>query len=1008
MRAVIWTASVCVVILLSRMLTGILRRLALRHNILDIPTDRSLHTTPKPRGGGLSIVVIFLAAVVALLFSGFITPLEAIALLAGSAVAVVGAWDDHVSLPIWARLPIHIVSAAAALFAMFVAGLRPAAIDRADLILAAGLILVSLVWLINLTNFMDGIDGLAGAECLTVAGICCLLSILSHGLNVTALLYAVLGAAGLGFLFWNWHPARIFMGDAGSGFLGYCFGSLTLMGAARHTLSPVVPVILLGAFVVDATYTLITRIIRREAWYAPHRSHAFQHLAGRIGHARTTLLVAACNVVWLGPWAMLAQWHPKLALPCLLTAWTPLVVAAYVLGAGDSSAEWERRLACLSFVAPRHIAGSANIVRHRDFVADKLRSCSRRYGFYIKHIVLSVLNAACLYMAIMTRYDGDLPARVASRLPVIALLWCVIQGMVLLFFRASRSHWRFTSAREIPAVAGVGIIAALSGGFISVALVPPGNLRSPLPGSVYLLDAFYSVAVLAGLRLGSRIVFEQIRLWLRTSEQTRVLIYGANMLGVSILSELRLQCPDHRVLGFIDERSDIRGTSMSGLTVLGGRADIQELARRYRVDGVYAPASFLCEDKEKALIQACLEAKVGFRTVPTIAKEIVVKRPRVSSELVLEDLLGRQAVQLDTTVTRQCVEGQTMMVTGAAGSIGSELCRQLARFSPAAIIGYEISETALFYIDRQMQELFPSVPFIPCIGSVQNRTRLLDVLQTHRPAIVYHAAAYKHVPLMEQHLFEAIENNIVGTETLVRACEDTSVSRFVMVSTDKAARPTSLMGTTKRIAEMIVRASEAPRLTCVSTRFGNVLGSNGSVIPIFREQIVKGGPVTVTHPDMVRFFMTIPEAAQLVLQASSLGSSNEIFVLDMGAPVRIVDLAERMIRLAGLVPGKDIAIEFIGMRPGEKLYEELSTFDEELIPTSQRGISVFRSQANIPTRLFRSELDALRDAVQRRDEERALMILQRLVPDYIGARRVRPALEPCFASPQLEAGFHVA
>ncbi len=224
-----------------------------------------------------------------------------------------------------------------------------------------------------------------------------------------------------------------------------------------------------------------------------------------------------------------------------------------------------------------------------------------------------------------------------------------------------------------------------------------------------------------------------------------------------------------------------------------------------------------------------------------------------------------------------------------------------------------------------MHELFPSVSFVPCIGSVQNRARLDEVLRTHRPQSTYHAAAYKHVPLMEQHIFEVIENNIFGTQTLLSACQDHGVCNFVMISTDKAARPTSLMGVSKRVAEILVRASCSPHLTCVSTRFGNVLGSNGSVIPIFREQIARGGPVTITHPAMVRFFMTIPEAAQLVLQASTLCSSNEIFVLDMGSPVKIVDLAERMIKLAGLIPGKDIPIEFTEIRPGEKLYEELST-----------------------------------------------------------------------------------
>jgi FlaA1/EpsC-like NDP-sugar epimerase len=356
---------------------------------------------------------------------------------------------------------------------------------------------------------------------------------------------------------------------------------------------------------------------------------------------------------------------------------------------------------------------------------------------------------------------------------------------------------------------------------------------------------------------------------------------------------------------------------------------------------------------------------------------------------------------------RSCPIWQVVMVTGAAGSIGSELCRQIAKFKPKAIIGYEISETALFYMERQMQEIFPEVSFVPCIGSVQHHARIDDVLRAHRPKTVYHAAAYKHVPLMEQHIFEVIENNIFGTKTLLSACQDHDVSNFVMISTDKAARPTSLMGVSKRVAEILVRSSCSPHLTSVSTRFGNVLGSNGSVIPIFREQIARGGPVTITHPAMVRFFMTIPEAAQLVLQASSLGSSNEIFVLDMGSPVKITDLAERMIKLAGLVPGKDIPIHFTGIRPGEKLYEELSTSGEELIPTAHQSVSVFRSGTILSSAELSGELDRLRCALDRRSVRDALEILERIVPDYTASTEIKAVGAQCngHSQPVLHVAF---
>jgi FlaA1/EpsC-like NDP-sugar epimerase len=274
------------------------------------------------------------------------------------------------------------------------------------------------------------------------------------------------------------------------------------------------------------------------------------------------------------------------------------------------------------------------------------------------------------------------------------------------------------------------------------------------------------------------------------------------------------------------------------------------------------------------------------------------------------------------------------------------------------------------------------VPFIPCIGSVQNASRLAEVLCTSKPAMVFHAAAYKHVPLMEQHLSEAIENNIFGTDNLLTACANHGVSTFVMLSTDKAVRPTNMMGVTKRIAELIVRSSPSSTMTCVSVRFGNVLGSNGSVIPVFHSQIERGGPVTVTHPDMTRYFMTIPEAAQLVLEASSLGRRNEIYILDMGEPVKIVDLARRMIQWKGLKVGEEIKIEFSGIRPGEKLSEELQGLGEQTAPTQHSKIAVLIG-SSMPNFELRNELNALRIATQSRDFKRILSIIQRLVPDYV-------------------------
>jgi FlaA1/EpsC-like NDP-sugar epimerase len=345
--------------------------------------------------------------------------------------------------------------------------------------------------------------------------------------------------------------------------------------------------------------------------------------------------------------------------------------------------------------------------------------------------------------------------------------------------------------------------------------------------------------------------------------------------------------------------------------------------------------------------------------------------------VAVEDLLGRTPVRLEEHKIRETISGRTVLVTGAAGSIGSELCRQIARFHPAGIVGFDIAESPLFEIDRELCE----VPFFPEIGSIQNRARLDEVLHQYSPSVVYHAAAYKHVPMMESHAFEAIENNVFGTYNAAMAAAEHGVEDFVLISSDKAVRPTNVMGATKRVAELLLLALQNGPTRYVAVRFGNVLGSNGSVIPIFKKQIAAGGPVTVTHPDMQRFFMTIPEACQLVLQAAVIGQGGQICVLDMGEPVKIVDLARNLILLSGLRPGDDIRIEFTGIRPGEKLNEELSTMLEDTAPTTHEKIRVYVGNG-MPEGDMLSWLHRLREICEARDAGRLVVALKEIVLDY--------------------------
>lgn len=347
----------------------------------------------------------------------------------------------------------------------------------------------------------------------------------------------------------------------------------------------------------------------------------------------------------------------------------------------------------------------------------------------------------------------------------------------------------------------------------------------------------------------------------------------------------------------------------------------------------------------------------------------------------LKSLVGREPARLDQTLIRSTIEGSVVLVTGAAGSIGAELCRQIARFRPAAVVGFDIAESPLFEIDGEMRKAHPDIPFFAEIGNVQNPARLGEVFRKNRPSLVYHAAAYKHVPLMEENPFEAIENNIFGTLNVAHAVIENHVHSFILISSDKAVRPTSIMGATKRVSELLLQSLQNGGTRFIAVRFGNVLDSNGSVFPIFKKQIAEGGPVTVTHPDMRRYFMTIPEACQLVLQTSAIGVGGQICVLDMGRPVKIVDLARNMIELAGLKPDEDIKIEFTGVRPGEKLYEELTSILDDTVPTDHENVRIFVGNQK-PQFDIDEWLRSLQEISKARDLARLIAALRQMVIDY--------------------------
>ena len=592
------------------------------------------------------------------------------------------------------------------------------------------------------------------------------------------------------------------------------------------------------------------------------------------------------------------------------------------------------------------------------------------------HICIFGISALA---AFLLRFDFSLTRSNLRYLAYALPVWILIKVAVFSVARLDRGLWRYVSVLDLVRVAFGNLFGSVLSWIVILLIAPSG-----FPRSIYLLDLMVCFLATSGLRLVIRIALE-ITSSARNSRdaEKNTLIYGAGYSGVALLKEIRNNSRlPYSVWGFLDDRPNKKGLHIAGTPVLGSGDEASSLVKKYKIDIILIAIPSATGVEMTRILELCHGAGVECKTVPGLG-EMIEERGLAGQirEVAVEDLLGRNPVRLDELQIRDKIEGKVVLVTGAAGSIGSELCRQIARFEPAGIVGFEIAESPLFEIDREMRQAFPRVHFFPEIGNVQNRARLDEVLSQYQPSVVYHAAAYKHVPLMEEHVFEAIENNVFGTYNVAQAAKEHGVEDFVMISSDKAVRSTNVMGATKRIAELILLALQNGTTQFVAVRFGNVLGSNGSVIPIFKKQIAAGGPVTVTHPDMRRYFMTIPEACQLVLQASVVGKGGQVCVLDMGNAVKIVDLAKNLILLSGLRPGEDIKIEFTGMRPGEKLYEELSTLLEDTVPTVHEKIRIFTGNG-MPEGDFETWLSVLRNVAKTRDAGRLLVALKEIVLDY--------------------------
>jgi FlaA1/EpsC-like NDP-sugar epimerase len=590
--------------------------------------------------------------------------------------------------------------------------------------------------------------------------------------------------------------------------------------------------------------------------------------------------------------------------------------------------------------------------------------------------IATILSSAVL--AFWLRFDFRIPAFDIHILALASIVWVPVKLTSFKLLGLDRRWARYVSLADLVRLAFSNLIGS-SVSFVILLVA----LQGKVPRSVYAIDFLLSVMLTTSLRVGLRVASESNQPRHLAPDRKRTILYGAGNAGASLLRDLQQDSAlPYAVCGFVDDNPQKLGLILQGVKVLGSGDDLGAISKKYELDLVLIAIPAATGAQMKAILERCNAAGIPYKTVPSLAELIDARGlARQIRDVAVEDLLGRTPVNLEHDRISAKLRAQTILVTGAAGSIGSEICRQVARFRPAAIIGYEIAESPLFHLGLEIARDFPGTVFHPEIGCIRNPSRLKEVFERHRPSVVYHAAAYKHVPLMESHIFEAVENNVFGTMNVVEAARTFGVAEFVMISSDKAVRPASVMGATKRLAELLVRSFQPDGGAYVSVRFGNVLGSNGSVVPIFKEQIARGGPVTVTHPEMRRYFMTIPEACQLVLQASTMGKGAEIFVLNMGEPVKIADLARNLILLSGLRPEHDIRITFTGPRPGEKLFEELNEDAEGLLPTHHEKINVFAGEA-MPWPEIERYLSRLRASCRERNCEEVISVVRQAVPEY--------------------------
>ncbi|MBN1626843.1 MAG: polysaccharide biosynthesis protein [Deltaproteobacteria bacterium] len=619
-------------------------------------------------------------------------------------------------------------------------------------------------------------------------------------------------------------------------------------------------------------------------------------------------------------------------------------------------------------------------------------------NFYIILFADFLMVAFSWYFSYQLRFNFELPEDTAFTLWSLIPLIITIKLLCYYLFELYNGMWRYTSLIDFLAI----FKACSASSIIIILIIMFFKGHTEVSRSVFIIDWLLTLLLISGIRFFIRFYF-----WAGAGDESRghegrkifssffgnnrngkrLLILGAGDCGEKICREIH-DNPHlgYRILGFLDDDPLKLNRRIHGIPVVGNTKDVNYFTEKLNAEEILIAMPSLSSRDMRKIIGRCEGVGVPFKTIPGMGElingKVTVKAIR---DISYRDLLGRDPVKLDEEQIGSYLKGKRVLITGAGGSIGSELCRQVCRYLPKSVVLFERAESPLYEIDLELKENFQYIKIIPKLSDILDTSKIEKVFEETRPNVVFHAAAYKHVPMLEYNPWEAINNNIIGTRNVVEAAKRHSVEHFVLVSTDKAVRPANVMGASKRLAELLVQSQNGwgkpDRTKFMMVRFGNVIGSVGSVVPLFKRQIEKGGPVTVTHPEMTRYFMTIPEACQLILQAGSMGTGGEIFILDMGVPIKISDMAEDLIRLSGFKPHEDIPIKFIGLRPGEKLKEELITEGEGIVETSHEKIMVLKGQAR-DISILNGKLDRLLHLAAIQDKDGIKRALQDMLPEY--------------------------